>query len=636
MALCEGQLDSVLPQIKSEEREEAPNQNPNHLAARPGLDSISVDYTSPRAHFVPPAVERLCNRPVASELADSGTDDTADTADTADTVDTASGSNASGTPPIKRKRGRPRVDKTSPEYLAKSAARKQVKEMNMMNDSGEKKKRGRPRIDKNSPEYLARKRAKEIEAMEKKAKRQYKRRTTADSGASSSTGDTTPKVKRKYTKRPPGVGDAPGKRGRKRKLILGPDGQPIIPSSSDKVKGKRGRPRKDAPSGGAPQTPLIRVRNNLMPEKNEQVPVESDEDLGSPGNSDSLSFDENLRALRHLHEKYANIGKDDQYSAHLLAANFKKPPADGAPNDQDDVVSLQSSGDSSNSSDSSSSGSSSSSSSSSESSSSDSSDSEAEPQVNGDASPLKTDSNTRIDDDRSFGPWSYKTNSDSSDSESEKSSTVQSSQAMQPAVPAVDSLSESENESPDKSFQCHICKKWYSTIVTLKIHRRSHLNRGSGGGSGGRTGRDKYECDSCDSVFSRREKLWEHRAEVHRGSMTVRCEVCRKCFEDDSELATHSKTHTQDERNGRCSICGTNFLRYDQLRRHMASAHSTSAHVCNQCGKSFTHPHSLTRHLHNHARTLYRCVVCKASFGRADQLAQHLNSHLANYKRLKP
>lgn len=31
-----------------------------------------------------------------------------------------------------------------------------------------------------------------------------------------------------------------------------------------------------------------------------------------------------------------------------------------------------------------------------------------------------------------------------------------------------DEISESDNESPDKSFQCHICRKWYSTRVTLK------------------------------------------------------------------------------------------------------------------------------------------------------------------------
>ncbi|KAI8431550.1 hypothetical protein MSG28_016045 [Choristoneura fumiferana] len=126
--------------------------------------------------------------------------------------------------PVKRKRGRPRVDKTSPEYLANLAARKQAKEMaavmNNRNESGEKRKRGRPRVDKTSPEYLARKRARELE-----------------SAASSSAGDTTPRVKRKYTKRTPGTNK---------------DANP----AGERVKGKRGRPRKtDIANHLKPQQP---------------------------------------------------------------------------------------------------------------------------------------------------------------------------------------------------------------------------------------------------------------------------------------------------------------------------------------------------------------------------------------------
>ncbi|XP_050556573.1 zinc finger protein 302-like [Spodoptera frugiperda] len=89
---------------------------------------------------------------------------------------------------------------------------------------------------------------------------------------------------------------------------------------------------------------------------------------------------------------------------------------------------------------------------------------------------------------------------------------------------------------------------------------------------------------------------------------------------------------------GRCRTCGASFPRYEQLRRHALCAHGAGRlpHACTTCGKRFSHAHSLTRHMHNHTKQLYRCVVCKASFARADQLAQHLNSHLANYKRLKP
>ncbi|XP_026747865.1 zinc finger protein 37-like isoform X2 [Trichoplusia ni] len=645
MALCEGQLDSVLPQLK---RDESPisegsqkatpekkakiehNGDVYGLNQVPGGLPLSVDFRSPVSHFVPP--ELYAARHKQEQIS----------------------TQSSGLPtPIKRKRGRPRVDKTSPEYLANLAARKQAKEMaavmnNRTPDSGEKRKRGRPRVDKTSPEYLARKKARELEALERKAKREYKRRTTGDSAASSSAGENTPRVKRKYTKRTPNP-------------------KKDASTSSERVKGKRGRPRKSdqlAAGNKQQQQPKIRVRNNLMPMNAEPITLDSDDepDLGSPSQaSDSLSLDENLRALRHIHEKYANIDKDDLYEAHLLAANFKKP-LDSQRRDDDEVLSIRSSEgcasvkeldarvekleDSSNSdSDSSSSGSgssssgSSSSSSSGSSSSSDSSDSESEPEDKPKTEPPPA--NHHNDDDRSFGAWSYSgpASGSASDSDPERQPPASGTGAA-----SHDEISESDNESADKSFQCHVCSKWYSTRVTLKIHRRVHQNRGGGNSRSRARSSDRYECDCCSETFNRREKLWEHKAEAHRGAMTVRCEVCRKCFEDDAELAEHDLTHTADERAGRCPSCGLSFPRYEQLRRHMACAHGAAPaaaaarlpHACKQCGKRFSHAHSLTRHMHNHAKQLYRCVVCKASFARADQLAQHLNSHLANYKRLKP
>ncbi|CAH4033033.1 unnamed protein product [Pieris brassicae] len=616
MALCESQLGSMMQLQDSREGTSSSDKKPKVESNGDiyGLDKVpplplSVDYRSPVSHFVPPAVELYAARhkPEINIVAPAT--------------------------PVKRKRGRPRIDKTSPEYLANLAARKQAREMaavmsvnsnsnsNSQGDSAEKRKRGRPRVDKTSPEYLARKRARELEALERKAKKEFRRRNTADSAASSSAGESTPRVKRKYTKRTPTKKDGN--------------------SSTDRVKGKRGRPRKIDQMNRNPQEGKIRVRNNLMPLNTEPIPVDSDDepDLGSPSQaSDSLSLDENLRALRHIHEKYANIDKDDLYEAHLLAANFKKPPVDQVQRltrEDDDVLSVRSSeggasvkeletrvekledssnsdsGSSSSGSGSSSSGSSSSSSS--DSSSSSSSESEGEEEKGEEKEPTELNSLENTNDERSFGAWSHGqsaqsgTNSDSgSDSDPERG-------GIPGPIPAQDEISESENESADKSFQCHICKKWYSTRVTLKIHRRGHQSRGGGGRSRARSS-DKYECDCCSATFTRKEKLWEHRAEAHRGSMTVRCEVCRKCFEDEAELARHDASHSADERAGRCSVCGAQFPRYEQLRRHASTAHPAPArlpHACAQCGKRFSHAHSLTRHTHNHAKQLYRCVVCK-------------------------
>ncbi|PZC75144.1 hypothetical protein B5X24_HaOG206706 [Helicoverpa armigera] len=122
MALCESQLDSALPQLKREDSpgsETSQNQTPEKkpkiehngeiygLNQVPGSLPLAVDYRSPVSHFVPPELYAVRQRQ-----------------ETIATVETSEPPT-----PVKRKRGRPRVDKTSPEYLANLAARKQAKEM---------------------------------------------------------------------------------------------------------------------------------------------------------------------------------------------------------------------------------------------------------------------------------------------------------------------------------------------------------------------------------------------------------------------------------------------------------------------------------------------------------------------------
>ncbi|VVC87627.1 unnamed protein product [Leptidea sinapis] len=346
----------------------------------------------------------------------------------------------SATPPVKRKRGRPRVDKTSPDSNTTPTLRQA---------SGEKRKRGRPR----------------------KAKKEHRRRTTADSAASSSAGESTPRVKRKYTKRTPTTK------------------KEALPNSADRVKGKRGRPRKiDQLAQRHPEeVGRIRVRSNLMPANTEPIPVDSDDepDLGSPKAAGGV-VQSKMRTPRWRSLRTAPIRPRTVARAPVSTCLYMLAPH----------------------------------------SSSDSSDSENEPETT----------------NKNVNPGS------ASDSDPERN-------GIPGPVPTQDEISESDNESADKSFQCHICKKWYST-----------RNKGSGGGRSRARSSDKYECDCCNQTFTRREKLWEHKAEVHRGSMTVRCE------------------------------CGAQFPRHDQLARHVAAAHPAPArlpHACPTCGK---------RHLANYKR----------------------------------
>ncbi|KAH9627746.1 hypothetical protein HF086_017289 [Spodoptera exigua] len=299
MALCESQLDSALPSLN---RDESPNsegsQKPtpekkpkmDHNGEIYGLNQVpsglplTVDYRSPVSHFVPPELyaPRPKQEPISTESSEPPT-------------------------PVKRKRGRPRVDKTSPEYLANLAARKQAKEMAaMMNnrtpESGEKRKRGRPRVDKTSPEYLARKKARELEALERKAKREYKRRAT---GAFSFI-----KTNKKHS---------PLAKVPKTSLPL-----------ASRIK-KRSIPANKKKNNVAVRKIPAKVGNTIRKVGDKKVLVRR-----------SNKFIKRKGNCLWLWKLLSVLLYDDLYDTHLLAVNFKKP-LDSQRRDEDEVLSVRSS-----------------------------------------------------------------------------------------------------------------------------------------------------------------------------------------------------------------------------------------------------------------------------------------------------
>ncbi|VVC87628.1 unnamed protein product [Leptidea sinapis] len=331
----------------------------------------------------------------------------------------------SATPPVKRKRGRPRVDKTSPDSNTTPTLRQA---------SGEKRKRGRPR----------------------KAKKEHRRRTTADSAASSSAGESTPRVKRKYTKRTPTTK------------------KEALPNSADRVKGKRGRPRKiDQLAQRHPEeVGRIRVRSNLMPANTEPIPVDSDDepDLGSPKAAGGV-VQSKMRTPRWRSLRTAPIRPRTVARAPLQLGQLRQRERAGD-NEQ-----------------------------------------KREP---------------------GFGV------------------RLRPRAERHPGARAHPGRDQRERQRVRRQ--------------ELPVPHLQEVNKGSGGGRSRARSSDKYECDCCNQTFTRREKLWEHKAEVHRGSMTVRCE------------------------------CGAQFPRHDQLARHVAAAHPAPArlpHACPTCGK---------RHLANYKR----------------------------------
>jgi KRAB domain-containing zinc finger protein len=109
------------------------------------------------------------------------------------------------------------------------------------------------------------------------------------------------------------------------------------------------------------------------------------------------------------------------------------------------------------------------------------------------------------------------------------------------------------------------------------------------------------------------------------------------CFtlEKDTKLDNQPLAPKLSNKEKNCSTCGKSFSRPQDLKRHLQTHNKTSAYLCEECGKSYRSLDGLSYHKAlNHRETndssesLLKCSKCNKSFTNQIQLNVHLkNSH---------
>ncbi|KAG8007147.1 hypothetical protein GBF38_023306 [Nibea albiflora] len=138
---------------------------------------------------------------------------------------------------------------------------------------------------------------------------------------------------------------------------------------------------------------------------------------------------------------------------------------------------------------------------------------------------------------------------------------------------------------------------------------------------------DKHslKCDICGKDFNKKANLRKH-VRVHTGEKPFTCTVCGKAYKQQSNLKTHIRQIHTGEKPYTCTVCGKAFARSTNLKAHIRYIHSDERpHLCKICGKGFTLLSELKSHTRTHTgERLYTCTVCGKAFTRSTTLKVHI------------
>ncbi|XP_035522975.1 PR domain zinc finger protein 15 isoform X1 [Morone saxatilis] len=191
----------------------------------------------------------------------------------------------------------------------------------------------------------------------------------------------------------------------------------------------------------------------------------------------------------------------------------------------------------------------------------------------------------------------------------------------------------------DKTFQCDICSRFFSTNSNLSKHKKKH-------------GEKLYSCEICNKMFYRKDVMQEHHRRHGVGPKHMKreeleangeegtkyrkepspCPICGKVFSCRSNMNKHLLTH--GDKKYTCEICARKFFRVDVLRDHIHVHFKDIALMDEQERESFIKKIGISADDSDESdedeeeddpeHHKYNCKKCQLSFAKGREYLKHI------------
>ncbi|XP_069837072.1 oocyte zinc finger protein XlCOF7.1-like [Dendropsophus ebraccatus] len=138
---------------------------------------------------------------------------------------------------------------------------------------------------------------------------------------------------------------------------------------------------------------------------------------------------------------------------------------------------------------------------------------------------------------------------------------------------------------------------------------------------------EKASFISQNGKYIRNKALLKSHQLVHTDCKQYNCPECGKAFKRSLSLTEHMQVHT-GERTFTCPDCGQSFTQRSVYITHCKIHGAGKLHFCFECGKSFRTKADLITHQRIHmGETPFPCSECGESFTRRANLVRHQRIH---------